>query len=161
VSSIALEALREAWAGELFGEALMYALLRRLPDAAVHAGELRQIAALERSMAKVLASVPGIAVDQVAARAAAAERADAVAGSLRDWGDFLSTSALGLDAALARFGAIPEPGDRRAGEVKSLLVRHEAALIAFIALAATDCPADRNTALHAIGRDLERFLAGA
>ena len=151
-----LDALRQAWEGELFGEALMRELTWRLADAAAHSGELDAIARLERRMARALARLPGVAQEGSAARAAIQARA--IASRLTTWEAFLEASRPSLSLALERFRAIalPEAGQERA--VLDLLVRHEIALIQFLEQSAAGCPPERNPALEQIECDLMRFL---
>jgi len=102
-----LDALRQAWEGELFGEALMRELAWHLTDAAAHSAELEAIARLERRMARALARLPGVAQEASAARAAAQARA--IASRLTTWEAFLEASMPSLPLALERFRAIARP----------------------------------------------------
>jgi len=151
-----LNALREAWEGELFGEALMRELPAYLTDAAAHTGELEAIARVERRMAQALARLPGVAEEGSEPRAAIQARA--IASRLITWEAFLEASRPSLPVALERFRAIalPEAGEERA--VLNLLVRHEIALIQFLEHSATGCPPERNSALEQIECDLVHFL---
>jgi len=153
------QGLTDAWRGELFGEALMRALRKQLEDAAMHASELDMIARTEGLMADALARVLVDPGDPDMCRAEAIEHAARTVAPLTRWTEFLALASKSLEPALARFESLRRSADSSTREVIDLLVRHEAALIAFLNQSAVGCPAADNMALQAIEHDLRLFLA--
>lgn len=152
--------LKEAWEGELFGEALMNRLRVTLLDAAAHQRELAHIADVERLMGEALArALPQQDIET--AKAAAQAKATSVAARFPDWRTFLDASIAALPQPLGRFRALAlrAPDVRR--DLAQLLVRHEELLIAYLSNCADGISAQHNLALRPIEQELRAHLADA